>query len=74
MTKKGFQTRTNAVKDEKVLFVADSHINLARSRNCSSQLLKVHGVKDVRQTLIHAAEILVPEPSSSEFELAIKNL
>jgi len=34
----------------------------------------VHGVKDVGQTEIHAAESLVPDPSASEFELAIDKL
>jgi hypothetical protein len=38
------------------------------------QLLNVHGVKDVRQTEIHTAESLVPEPSSSEVEIAIEKL
>jgi hypothetical protein len=50
--------------------VADSHGILARWRNYFSKLLKVHGVNDVRQTEIHTAEQLVPEPSASEFELA----
>jgi hypothetical protein len=32
--------------------------------------LNVHGVIDVRQIKIHAAEPLMPEPSDSEFEMA----
>jgi hypothetical protein len=36
--------------------------------------LNVHGVNDVRQTEIHTAEPLVPEPSSSEVEIAIEKL
>jgi len=48
--KKGYQPRTNTVKDEKGDFVADSHSILARWRNHFSQLLNVHGVNDVRQT------------------------
>jgi hypothetical protein len=36
--------------------------------------LNVHGVNDVRQTAIHTAEPLVPEPSNSEFEMAIEKL
>jgi hypothetical protein len=39
-----------------------------------SQLLSVHGVNDDRQTEIHTAEPLVPEPSGCEVEMAIKNL
>jgi hypothetical protein len=34
----------------------------------------VHGVNDVKQTGIHTAEPLVPEPSAFEFELAIEKL
>jgi hypothetical protein len=36
--------------------------------------LDVHGVSDVRQTDIHTAEPLVPEPSGFEFELGIEKL
>jgi hypothetical protein len=36
------------------------------------QLLNVHGVDDVRQTEILTTEPLVPEPSSSEVEIAIE--
>jgi hypothetical protein len=72
--KKGYQPRCNIVKDEKGDLVADSHSILARWRNYFSQLLNVHGVKDVGQTEIHTAEPLVPEPSASEVELAIDKL
>jgi len=44
----------------------DSHSILARWRNQSSQLFTVHGVNDVRQTEIHTAEPVVPEPSAFE--------
>ena len=54
--------------------VADSHSILARWRNHFSQLLNIHGVKDVRQTQLHTAEPLVPEPSAFEVELAIEKL
>jgi hypothetical protein len=36
--------------------------------------LNVHGVNDVRQTEIHTAEPLVPEPSDSEVGMAIEKL
>jgi hypothetical protein len=36
--------------------------------------LNVHGINDVRQTEIHAAEQLVPEPSAFEVEMAIEKL
>jgi hypothetical protein len=72
--KKGYQPRTNVVKDEKGDLVADSHSILARWRNHFFQLLHVHGVNDVRQTEIHTAEPLVSEPSASEVEMAIEKL
>jgi len=68
--KKGYQPSTNIVKDEKGDLVADSHRILVRWKNLFSPLLNIHGVNDVRQTEIHTAEPLVPEPSAFEFELA----
>jgi hypothetical protein len=70
--KKGYQPRTNVVKDEKCDLVSESHSILARWRNHFFQLLNVHRVNDVRQTEIHTAEPLVPEPSASEVEMAIE--
>ena len=67
--KKGYQPRSKIVNDEIGDLVADSHSILARLRNDFSQLLNVHGVKDVRQT-----EILVPDPNASDIELATENL
>ena len=53
---------------------ADCHSSLARWRNHFPQLLNVHGVNEVRQTELHAAEPLVPEPSASDFKIAIEKL
>jgi hypothetical protein len=69
--KKGYQPRTNIVKDDKGDLVADSHSILDRWWKHFSQLFYVRGVSDVRQTEIHTAEPLVPKPSASEVELAI---
>jgi len=62
--KKGYQPKTNMVKDEKGYLVADRNSVLARYRNCFPQLLDTHGVKDIRQTEIHLGEPLVPQPSA----------
>ena len=70
--KKGYQPRTCIVKDEKGELVADSHSIMTRWRNYFSQLMNVHGAKEVRQAEIHTAETLVPEPSDFEVELAIE--
>jgi hypothetical protein len=72
--KKGYQPKTNIVKDEKFDLVADSHSILATWRNYFSQILYVHVVNDVRHTEIHTAEPLMPKPSASEFELDIEKL
>ena len=44
--KKGYQPRTNVVKDEKGDLVAESYSIVFRWRNYFSQLLNVHGVND----------------------------
>ena len=72
--KKRYQPRCNIVKDEKGDLVTGSHSIVARWRNYFSQLFNMHGIKDVGQAEIHTAEPLVPEPSVSEFELAIDKL
>jgi hypothetical protein len=52
------------VKDEKGDLVADRHSVLARYRNHFLQQLNTHGVKEIRQSEIHLAEPLVPQPSA----------
>jgi hypothetical protein len=47
---------------------------LNRRKNYFCQLLNVHGASGVRQTEIHTAEQFVPEPGSSEVEIAIGKL
>jgi len=69
--KKGYQPWTNKVKDEKGDLGTDCHIIFARWRNHLSELLNVLGVNDVRQTEIHTAEALVPQPGAFEVEVAI---
>jgi hypothetical protein len=64
--KKGYQPRTNIVKNEKGDLVADCHSILTRWRNYFSQLLNVPGDNE-----IHTAEPLVPEPSALERFLGI---
>ena len=50
---KGYQPRTNIVKNEKVAVVTDFHSILAMRKNCFSHLFNVQVVSDVRQTEIH---------------------
>ena len=51
-----------------------SHSILARRRNYFSELLNVNGLNDVRQTEIHTAKPLVPEPRAFDVEMAIGKL
>jgi hypothetical protein len=54
--------------------VKDPHKILNRWKNYFCELLNVHGVGGVRQTEMHTAEPFVPEPSASEFEVAVGKL
>ncbi|PNF29495.1 hypothetical protein B7P43_G04553 [Cryptotermes secundus] len=72
--KRGYQPSSNLVKDENGDLLADSHNILNRWRNYFSQLLNVHRVSAVRQTEMHTAEPLVPEPTHFEVESAIAKL
>jgi len=72
--KKGYQFRTNIVKDEKDDLVTDCHSILARQMNHFSQLFSVDGVGDVRQTDIHTAEQLVADRSACEVMMATEKL
>jgi hypothetical protein len=62
------------VKDERGDLFADPHKILNRWKNYFCQLLNVHRAGGVRQTEMHTAETFVPEPSSSEVEVAIGKL
>jgi hypothetical protein len=72
--RKGYQPRSNVVKDENGDLLADSHNILNKWKNCFSELLNVHRVSDVRQIEMHTAEPLVPEPNPFEVEIAIAKL
>jgi hypothetical protein len=62
------------VKDEKGDMVTDYHNILPMWWTLFSQLWNVHGVNDVRETKIHTAESLLPEPSACEVEMVIDKL
>jgi hypothetical protein len=72
--KKGYQPRTNTVKDEKGDLVTDYHRILVRWRKHFSEMFNVHWVNNVQQTNIHTAESLVSEPSAFEFAMVIDKL
>ena len=72
--KKGYQPKTNIVKDETGDLVTGSYSILARWRDNFSYLLNEHGVHDVRQTETHTAEAFVPEPRSFKLIWLLRSL
>jgi hypothetical protein len=62
------------VKDESGDLPADPHKILNRWKNYFCELLNVHGVDGVRQTEMHKAEPVVPQPSASEVAVTIAKL
>jgi hypothetical protein len=62
------------MKDENGDLLADSHRILNRWRDCSSQLLNVYNVIDVRQIRVHAPEPLVHDGSHLAVEIAVVKL
>jgi hypothetical protein len=68
--KKGYQSRTNLVKDEKGDLLVDPHRILNRWKNYFCQLLNIHGAHDE----MHTAKPSVQEPSTSVAEVATGKL
>jgi hypothetical protein len=62
------------VKDENGDLLADSQNIFNIRKNYFSQLLNVHRVSDVREIEKHTAELLVPDPSPFEVEIATVKL
>jgi hypothetical protein len=71
--KKGYQRKTNLVKDERGDLLVDQKI-LTRWKNYFCELLSVQGADGIRQTEIHTAEPFVPEQSAAEVEIAVGKL
>jgi hypothetical protein len=69
-----YQPRNNIVKDENGDLFSGCYSILASWMNHFSRLFLVQGVNDVRQTAIRTAELLVPEPSAFDVEMAIDKL
>jgi hypothetical protein len=72
--KRGYQPRTNLVKDERGELVADPHKIWNWWKNYFCKLLNVHGMGVVRQTEMHTAEPFVPESSACDVQIAIGKL
>jgi hypothetical protein len=72
--KKGYQPRTNSVKVKRGDLLVYPHKILNRWNNYFHRLLNVDGMDCVRQTEMHTAEQLVPQPSASDVEAATGKL
>jgi hypothetical protein len=70
--KKGYQPKTNLVKNEKGDLLADPQKMLTRWNNYFCQLLNLQGADGIKHTEIHTAEPFVPEPSAAEVKVAIR--
>jgi len=71
---KSYQPRTKILENGKDDLITDSQSILPRWRKYFSQLLNIYGINDVRQTEIHTAQPLLPEPSALEVEMAVEEL
>jgi hypothetical protein len=71
--KRGYQPRSNLMKDENGHLLADSHNILNRWKNYS-QPSNVHRVNNIRQLEVHTVESLVPDPIPSEVEIPFAKL
>jgi hypothetical protein len=69
-----YKPRSKSVKDESGDLHADFYNILNRWKNCFSQLLKVCGISHVRQIELYTVELLVPDPSPFEVEIAVAKL
>jgi hypothetical protein len=72
--KNGYEPRTNLVKDKRGGLLVDPHKILNMLKNYFCQLMNVHEVGGVKQTEMSTAELFVPEPCVSEFEVAVGKL
>ena len=72
--RKGFQARTNIIRNGNGDMIADSRSILDRWKNYFDQLLNVHVEQDIEDEVLQTAEILVTEPSVLEIEMAIDKL
>jgi hypothetical protein len=71
---RGYQRRSNLVKDENGDLLADSNTIVNRWKIYFSQVLNVQNFSDVGQIEIQTADPLVPGPSHLEVEISIAKL
>jgi hypothetical protein len=69
-----YWTRTTIINSKNGDNLAVSHCVVNRCWKYFSELFSTHGFYDVRQTEIRTAELLVPEPSAADVEMAMERL
>jgi hypothetical protein len=72
--KRGYQPRSNLVKDENDDLLADSHNILNRWKGNFSHFFNVHRIISVRQIEIQTADPLITDLNIFELKIAIGNL
>jgi hypothetical protein len=70
--KKGYQPRTNLVKDKRGDLHVDRYKTVNEWKNYFCHLVNLLRADGFRQTEIHTAQPFVPEPSASEVKVAIR--
>jgi hypothetical protein len=71
--RRGYQPRSNLVKDENGDLLEDSHNIVNGWTSYFSHLLNVRSISDVRQKEIHIAEKLVSDPCPYELKLLLQS-
>ena len=72
--KKGYQARVDVIKNENEELLTDSNSILNRWKDYFSQLLNVHKDNNVGEIEIQTAELLIPDPTLLEVQIAIEKL
>jgi predicted site-specific integrase-resolvase len=68
--KRGYQPKSNLMKDENGDLLADSHRIVNKRKNYFSQLWNMHNDSEVRQIEVHTAEPLVRGTCCFESEIS----
>jgi hypothetical protein len=72
--KRGYQHRSNLVKDENGDLLAESNTILNRRKSCFSHLLNVYYICEIKQIETYTAGPLVPGLSHIDFHISIAKL
>jgi hypothetical protein len=71
--KKGYQSRTDIMKEENSDLLADFYSILNRQKKYFGHMLNVHNIGEVTKTEMHTAEPLVTKPNYCKVELLLES-